>query len=67
MDGPAVAERSPAPPGGKQFPRKGVEHKAEAHPAAFGQRQRNCAVPEAVDQVGGAVHRVQDPDRKSVV
>ena len=63
MDGPPVAEGPRPPPGGEHLPGKGVVDQAQQGPPLRRQGQGDGAVAEAVDQVGGAVHRVQDPDR----
>ena len=63
VDGLSVAEGSVSLAGGEQFPGVGVVDEGHGHFAPLGQGQRYRTVAVAVDQVGGAVHRVQNPHR----
>ena len=60
-DAALVEEGATALAGGKQFVALGIEHHGLSKLPVMGERDRNRVLREAVNEVGGAVQRVDDP------
>lgn len=62
MDGPPAAEGALPPAGSEQLAGVGVVDDAQKDASLLRQSQGDGAVAQVVEQIGGAVHRVQDPN-----
>lgn len=62
MDGPPAAEGALPPVGSEQLAGVGVVDDAQKDASLLRQSQGDGAVAQVVEQIGGAVHRVQDPN-----
>lgn len=60
-DGAAVAEGPAAPAGRKTLPAIRIVYHTEDHLSSLRQSQGDGAVAELVNQVGGSIHRIQNP------
>jgi len=66
-DAPVVQEGATAFGGGKQVIAGGIVHHGLFDLAAHGQRNADAINGQAVDKVGGAVQRIDDPDKLRVL